>query len=206
MQRMGKAWIIAAGLVAAASVAACSSGSSDSASSATASSSSVPSGVMEWELLRGEATVQSVDPERRLAVLRNAAGKTLTLKVGPNVDLAKVHPGDQVAMAFYEAVAIDVSRPGTASPSASAASAVIPAERGQIPAGAIVEQVTVTAAVAEVDPAANTVTFRGPEGNLRVVKVKNPQLQQQLGSLQVGDMVQVTFTEGVAMQVVPQGA
>jgi hypothetical protein len=84
------------------------------------------------------------------------------------------------------------------------ATSVIPAEQGKVPAGAMVDQVTVTSEVAAIDLVAHTVSFRGPEGNLRTVTVKDPQVQRDMAALQVGDLVQVTYTEGVAIQVVPK--
>lgn len=167
-------------------------------------SSSAPAGLLEWELVQGEAVVQSVDAARRLVVLRNAEGKTLTLKVGKTVDLAKVHAGDSVAMTYYEAVALTIGQPGTGTPGVSGAVALAPAVRGKLPAGAEVEQVTITSEITANDPIGHTITVRGPDDNLRTITVKDPQMQQQAAALQVGDVIQLTYTEGVAMQVVPR--
>jgi hypothetical protein len=163
-----------------------------------------PTGILAQDIVRGEATVRSVDAARRLVTLHNAEGKTLTLKVGENVDLAKVKPGDRVDIAYYEAVAVNVAKPGTATRGVTGAIAVVPAEQSKVPAGAMVDQVTVTAEVAAIDLVAHTVSFRGPEGNLRTVTIKDPQVQQDMAALQVGDLVQVTYTEGIAIEVVPK--
>lgn len=205
-----RAGLVIAGVLATAALAACSSGggndSADRAPPPPIAAEAVPSGVLDWELVRGEATVKSIDAAARKVVLVNAKGDTLTLKVGPNVDFARIRPGDQVAMAYYEAVALDVSQPGSATPGVSNAAALLPAQRGQVPAGAVVEQTTVTSTVAAIDPVARTIAFTGPDGNVRTVKVKDPQLWQHLSGLQVGDVVQVSWIEGVAMQLVPKTA
>ena len=189
-------------------VAACSSKSGTDAPPPAAvtntQSSAAAAGVLEWELVQGEAVVQSIDAPRRLVVLRNAQGKTLTLKVGKTVDLTKVHAGDSVAITYYEAVALTIGQPGSGTPGVSGAVAVAPAVRGQVPAGAEVEQVKVTSAIVANDPATHTLTVRGPDGNLRTITVKDPQMQQQAAALQVGDVIELTYTEGVAMQVVPK--
>ena len=58
--------------------------------------------------------------------------------------------------------------------------------------------------MAAIDPVAHTVSFRGPEGNLRTVTIKDPQVQQDMAALPVGELVEVTYTEGVAVQVLPE--
>jgi hypothetical protein len=51
---------------------------------------------------------------------------------------------------------------------------------------------------------AHTVTFQGPEGGTRTVQVRNPELQQKMKGLKVGDLVQFTFTEAIAARLQPR--
>ena len=62
-------------------------------------------------------------------------------------------------------------------------------------------EVTMTAEVVSVDPAANKVTFKGPKGNVRTIDVENPSLQAKLPSLKPGQVVQFDWVEAVAASI-----
>lgn len=161
-------------------------------------------GFVTEEVVRATVTVAAVDPVKRKVTIQNADGQTMSIKVSDNVDLAKVKAGDTVDIAYLESVAVDVVKPGTAAPSVSRSVAVAPAQAGQVPAGAVLEQVTATAEVTAIDMAAHTVTLSGPEGELKTIKVKNPELQQKMAGLRVGDLMQFTYTEALAVRVEPR--
>ena len=61
----------------------------------------------------------------------------------------------------------------------------------------------ISAKVVSVDPAANTVTFKGPKGRVRTVNVENPALQAKLPTLKPGQVVQFDYTEAVAADIKP---
>lgn len=190
-----------------AALAAGCSGDSKTAAPATtapAPGSAEGSGFLAENLIRATATVKSVDTGKRMVTLENSEGKTLAVKVSNNVDLAKVKAGDMVDIAFFESVAIDVAEPGTAVPGISRGVAVAPAQAGEVPAGAVLEQVTATAEVTAIDLAAHSVTLRGPEGEQKTFVVKNPELQAKMAGLRVGDLVQFTYTEALAVRVEPR--
>jgi hypothetical protein len=58
--------------------------------------------------------------------------------------------------------------------------------------------VTVTAVISAINPKVPSVTFKGPEGNSRTVNVKDP---AKLKGVSVGDTVQLTYAEAVAIKV-----
>jgi hypothetical protein len=64
------------------------------------------------------AKVVSVDMATRHVTLQTATGENKTVKVGPNVDLANVKPGNDVGVQVTEALAISVTAPG-ATPAAA---------------------------------------------------------------------------------------
>ena len=64
-------------------------------------------------------------------------------------------------------------------------------------------ELRVSATVVSVDPAAETVTFRGPKGHISTVNVEDPALQAKLPSLKPGQVVQFDYTEAVAADVRP---
>ena len=66
----------------------------------------------------------------------------------------------------------------------------------KVPAGAIGEQVTVTATIVAVDKAAGTVTIKGPGGDTEVVKARDP---KNLELVKVGDLVELTYTRALVI-------
>lgn len=170
----------------------------------TAAVSEPPPPIAAAAMVRGEATIVSVDRGKRQVVLRGADGKPVTVKVGPNVDLGRVTAGDRVDVVYAESVVFDFIRGSGGEPGVAGAVAVARSEPGQLPAGGVAEQITLTVEVVAIDLKASTVTFRGPEGNQHTVTVKNPELQARLALLKVGDLVQVTYTEAVAVEVTPK--
>jgi hypothetical protein len=60
------------------------------------------------------ARVTDIDVANRTVTLVGPAGNTRTLKVGPDVDLTKVHTGDTVVVRYTETLKIQVERPSGA--------------------------------------------------------------------------------------------
>ena len=72
------------------------------------------------------------------------------------------------------------------------------AKPGEKPAAAVGHQVTVTVTVTAIDPKVPSITFMGPKGNTQTVKVRDP---EKLQGVAVGDAVDITYTEALAVQV-----
>ena len=74
------------------------------------------------------------------------------------------------------------------------------AQPGEKPAMQKGRTVNVTATITEIDQANATVTLRGPEGSLTTVKAADP---NNLKKVAVGDLIDISYTESVAVAVVP---
>lgn len=159
--------------------------------------------VVGEDLIQTTATVEAIDTKQRLVTLRGPQGRSVPVKVGTNIDLSKIKKGDVVDIAYYQAVAVSAVAPGEAVPGVTSASDAARSQPGQTPAGAVVEQTTVTARVVALDQSTHTVTFQGADGATREVKVKNPELQQKMRGLKVGDLVRFTYTEAIAARLQP---
>lgn len=147
------------------------------------------------------ATVVSVDVPSRIVVLQNDEGKQARVKVGSNVqNLDQVKPGDKVKLRYFESIAIDLRRNSKAKPGVAAEQISERAPAGQLPAGLVARQVTVTAEVTAIDLKKNTVTLKGPNG-LHTVAVKKPDAQAGLKKLKKGDLIDITYTEAMAAEV-----
>jgi hypothetical protein len=144
------------------------------------------------------ATVVAIDQAKRMVSLKGPKGNVVELKVGEEVrNLPQVSVGDLVQVRFYESVAAQLAKPGTPL-GATLQEAAGRAKPGEMPAGAAARQLTVVALIEKIDKKNQTVTLKGPEGGTTDVKVKRPQMLEQV---KVGDEVVITYTEALAISV-----
>ena len=143
--------------------------------------------------LRG--TVEAIDKEKQTVTIKGPK-RTLTVKVQDPKKLEAIKVGDPVVGKYYEALAWEVKKPGTATPGVTSQQAVGTSAPGATPAGAVGEQVTITATITAIDKGAHTVTIKGPEGNTETVKARNP---KNLDAVKVGDLVEITYTRALAI-------
>jgi hypothetical protein len=146
------------------------------------------------------ATIKAVDRAKRTVTLAGPAGSTRMLKVGPDVDLTKVQPGDNVVVRYTEALALLVENPSEATVQPS--SARVPATGDQTsPMGRVIatETTTETATVQAVDRAKRTVTLRSPDGTTSTYKV--PKEAINFDQIKVGDQVKATEIKSLAVAI-----
>jgi hypothetical protein len=91
-----------------------------------------------------------------------------------------------------------VLAPDQAEPKAAAISALETAAPGQKPAGTMSTALSIVATIEAINKDRETVTLKGPEGNTKTVKVRNP---ANLEKVAVGDRVMITLTRAVAVDV-----
>ena len=144
------------------------------------------------------ATVTKIDQKTREVTLKTEDGEEFSFVAGDEVkNLAQVKTGDVLTVSYAEALAYEVKKGGAAVAPASAVAGGS-AEPGMKPAGAIARQTTVTVLITAIDPKAPSVTFKGPAGNTKTIKVLHP---EKLQGVNVGDTVEITYTEALAIKV-----
>jgi len=149
------------------------------------------------------ATVIAIYQDTREVTLRTDDGTEVSFVASEDVkNLAQVKVGDVLHVVYAEALAYEVRKGGTAVAPATAIAGGA-AELGQRPAGALARQTTATVAITAIDPSVPSVTFQGPAGNTRTIKVLHP---EKLEGVSVGDTVELTFTEALAIKVVEASA
>jgi Cu/Ag efflux protein CusF len=147
------------------------------------------------------ATVTKIDYTTRAVTLTTQDGKEHDIVADSAVrNLAQVKPGDVVTVTYAEALAYEVVKQGAKAPGVEQVVGGGRAEPGKKPAGAIGQQTTVTVTISAIDRSVPSVTFTGPAGNSRTITVRHP---EKLEGVSVGDMVDITYTEALAITVDP---
>ena len=144
------------------------------------------------------ATVTEVDAAKGTVTLKGPKGNSLPLKAGPDVrNLGQVSVGDQVTVKYVEALSLELKKDGKEVPGATMTTAGGRSAAGAMPAGAIGEKIEVTADVVAVDAKNQIVTLKGPQEVVEM-RVRDP---EQLKLIKVGDQIQATYAQAVALKV-----
>jgi hypothetical protein len=157
-----------------------------------------PRGESAMTSVQVTATVTKIDHATREVTIKTDDGVERSFVAGDDVkNLAQVKAGDRITLVYAEALAYEVKKGGEAvAPETAIAGAS--AEPGAKPAGVVGRQVVVTVKITAIDPSIPSVTFTGPAGNSKTIKVLHP---EKLEGVSVGDTVQITYTEALAIKV-----
>ena len=145
-----------------------------------------------------KGTVAAVDKDAKTITLKGPKGRTLTLDVQDPSKLEAVKVGDPVVATYMEAVAFQIKKPGSATPGTTVQESRVSSKPGETPAGAIGQEVSVTATITEINKKAGTVTIQGPQGNSETIKARDP---KNLDLVKVGDLVEITYARALAVSL-----
>jgi Cu/Ag efflux protein CusF len=146
------------------------------------------------------ASVESVDPAERTVTLKGPRGRVVTLPVSEKVkNFDKIKVGDMVAVRYLEALSLELKKNGTGIRERSEREGSETAKPGEQPAAGAARQITVIADVIAVDPKRQTIRLRGPKQTVDL-RIRDP---KQLKLVKVGDQVEATYTEALAVSVEP---
>ena len=158
-----------------------------------------PGEVVEEATVAVQANVVKVDKKSRVVTLKNAEGKVFDVKVGDEVrNFDQIKKGDEVVASYYESLAITLKKPGDATPGVEARETLDRAEPGRKPGGIAASETKITATVVGLDKKKGTVTLKGPQGKVVTVAARD---KRRLEPVKVGDLIEATFTEAVAISV-----
>lgn len=147
------------------------------------------------------AEIIGIDKATRTVTLKGPKGKVVDIVAGDevkNFDQMKV--GDMVVARYAEALTLELKKPGTGKEGVTVREQATKAKPGDKPAVASGRQVTVLAEVVAVDQHASTIKIKGPKGKVVTLNVRNP---DQFKVVKLGDKIEVTYTEALALSVEP---
>jgi Cu/Ag efflux protein CusF len=124
--------------------------------------------------------------------------RTFTVHASDQVNLDQLKLGDKVGATYYESVILEGKKASVGDNTVRAMSSTqLEDERGQaVGAAGAQRTVVVVAKVYAIDKPAGKITLRGPKGNFRTFKVKDPSL---LLHFTIGDNVVFKYTEAWAV-------
>ncbi len=195
---MQKIVVVAATLIAAAAVPALAQTPAPGAATMTATAPGKAAAASVVELT---ASVQAVDKANRTVTLKGPKGGVQTIAAGPEVkNFDQIKVGDQVVARYVEALSLELKKGGKAPVARTDRDMAGTAKPGAKPAAGAGRQVQVVADVIALDSATQTVTLRGPKQTVDL-KVRDP---EQFKLVKVGDQVEATYTEALAISVEPK--
>ena len=152
--------------------------------------------------VHASGTVSAIDKSSRVVTVKTDSGDKRSFEVPDDVKaFDKLKTGDKIDVDYTQSIAVAMLPKGTKL-SASDKAAAMKTGTG---AGAAGKQMTISAQVVSVDAANNTVTFKGPKGQVETADVQDPDNRAKLSSLKPGQVMQFTYTEAVAVSVTPAG-
>ncbi|KIY42543.1 hypothetical protein TZ03_00310 [Pseudomonas sp. 10-1B] len=148
--------------------------------------SHVTTQVTAIDLANRQVTVKGPDDKKDVTFQLTEKAKAL-----PNLKV-----GDQVDIYVTRAVAYVLNTDVGGAPKASEESGTIRATADNPnPGGEAFRQVRVTSQIKKIDLKQHEVSLLPPEGKLQVVKVENPELQERMKNLKIGQTVDAIYTE-----------
>jgi Cu/Ag efflux protein CusF len=148
--------------------------------------------------VRVRGTIAAIDKEHGTVTLKGPKGRTVTLEVRDRQKLDAIKAGDPVVAVYMEAVVIQVKKAGTATPGVTTQETRISSKPGETPAGGMGREISITGTITAIDKKTHTVTIKGPQGGTETIAAKDP---KNLEAVTVGDMVEITYTQALAISL-----
>ena len=130
-------------------------------------------------------TVKSVDMASRRLVVTTAAGEDITMKAPPEIQrLGDIKPGDKIRTTYTAEVELVLSQPNQPLPEDAQTVVAARVAKGDLPAGAIANQIVVTGAVIGIDAAGHSLRIVSPNGGqVHTVAVRSAEGRQAMEKL-----------------------
>lgn len=148
------------------------------------------------------ATITGIDKATRTVKLKGPKGE-VSVVAGPDVkNFDQLKVGDTVVAQYVEALVVELKKGGGLPVGRTETAGAVGAKPGESPAGGVARQVKLVGDVVKLDAATQTMTLKGAQRTVDV-KVRDP---EQFKLIKVGDQIEATYTEAVAIAVEPKKA
>ena len=148
------------------------------------------------ESVQVKATVVAVDQATRMVTLKGPDGKTFEVQASRAVrQLDQVKPGDVVSVTYTESLAFQVAPKGETPQGVSESAQRIPG------GGEVGRQATSFFTIDAYDPDTHVLWGTTANGITKSITVQDPKAQAKLKTLNPGTVVQVTYSESLAVRL-----
>jgi hypothetical protein len=149
------------------------------------------------------ARIEAIDHDARELTLVDASGGSATVRFGPEIEgFDRLKVGDTVTFRYYESIFYAIRKPDQPRvlPSRSGEAVV---EQGSNPGATLTKQQTATLAIVSVDAKAPSLTVLTEDGRRLSFR---PFREADVERLEVGDLMDVTYTRALVISVLPSTA
>lgn len=146
-------------------------------------------------------TIEAIDSANRMVTLKDKDGLFEDVWCGPEVQrFEALKVGDKVTFRYHESL-VSAIKPSTAAPKAPTAAAMTRTP-GKAPGGTISQQMVAVVTIAAIDAKTPAITITNDHGHKMSFRVEDP---KNLTGYKVGDKVEITYTQALAVSVTPAG-
>ena len=155
-------------------------------------------------VVEATATVTAIKKETREVTLKMPKGDTQTIQAGDEVrNFDQIKVGDTLKVKYAEALTLELKKGGKAVLGSTTGGSLDRAKAGQKPGGVARREVKVVADVVAVDEATMKVSVKNAQGETYILPLRDP---AQVKLVKVGDQVEATYSEGLAVSMEPAAA
>jgi Cu/Ag efflux protein CusF len=153
--------------------------------------------VSKGAMMTETATIVAIDVTNRMVSLKAEDGTVETIFAGPEVKrFSELKVGDKVTFKYYESVVYSIQKPGDKPPADVPPSLV--RNTGARPGGTLSQQMTAVVTVQAIDMNVPSISIKTDKGETMHFQVED---KANLKGVKVGDKVQVTYTQALAVSV-----
>jgi len=157
-------------------------------------------GVGPMNMLTYRAQFVSADPATRRVVLQGSNGKRWSVLVPPLLgDVMSLANSQSLTIRVLPGVATYLGKAHQGTPGVVVDELVLKAGLPGWPEDFGFREVSITSILVNIDKVGGTLSFEGVEGLVRTVKVVDPTVLADLQKVQIGDLSQIKYYEGLAI-------
>ncbi|MCP3752702.1 hypothetical protein [Pseudomonas sp. SBB6] len=144
-----------------------------------------------------DTKVLAIDLDKRIVTVAGPENSEVPIQLSDKAkDLHNLKVGDLVNITVNRSVATVLDTTVGGAPGVSKEAGVIRATKDNPnPGGEAFRQIKVTSKITKIDLKTHEVTLMPPEGPQKVVKVEDPELQERMKNLKVGQSVVIVYTD-----------
>lgn len=153
-----------------------------------------------------QGTVVAIDRATRLVAISGPEGNTAVMEAGPEVrNFDQVQEGDILKLSYTTVISVAISDAEAMSAEVEGEIVAGRAEAGDLPGAVVASMISETVELVSKSEDGSSVTIRGPDGELRSMDVVRQESQAFVQALRPGDLLDMSYAEAVAAEIVHVG-